>query len=125
MMNCAALVYINPNCPILIPLEVKGKSPFGVCVFVLMSHSVGRLGLRKGSLSAPLTTLVFLCLDSLGVGLWEEGVLGGLRFARSFRCLSISSLCWFIHSCCLLTEKNTCKCRIKRMHPIIIYNGSD
>lgn len=58
------------------------------------------------SFSAPLTALFFLCFGSeLVEGAWELLAVGGLRLARSFLCLSISSLCWFTHSCCLHKNK--------------------
>lgn len=58
------------------------------------TYNCGKLGLTNGSFSAPLTALFFLCLGSeLAEGACELFVDGGFRFAKSFLCLSISSLC--------------------------------
>ena len=66
------------------------------------THSWGRLGFRKGSLSAPFTAFVLRCFGSEFVaGAWELLDDGGFLLANSFLCLSISSRCWFSHSCCL------------------------
>lgn len=71
------------------------------------TYSWGRLGFRKGSLSAPFTALVLRCFGSeFVVGAWELLEDGGFLLARSFLCLSMSSLCWFIHSCCLQMESS-------------------
>lgn len=72
----------------------------------MQAYSCGKFGLTKGSFSAPFTALFFLCFGSeLVEGAWELLAVGGLRLARSFLCLSISSLCWFTHSCCLHKNK--------------------
>ena len=69
------------------------------------TYSWGRLGFKKGSLSAPFTALVLRCFGSeFVVGAWELLEDGGFLLARSFLCLSMSSLCWFIDSCCLQME---------------------
>lgn len=67
------------------------------------THSCGREGLRKGSESLPLTTLVLRCLGSEADATEREGDagLGGFRLVSSFLCRSMSSLCWLIPSCCL------------------------
>lgn len=66
------------------------------------TYSWGRVGFRKGSLSAPLIALVLRCFGSeFAVRAWELLEDGGFLLASSFLCLSMSSLCWFIHSCCL------------------------
>lgn len=67
------------------------------------THSCGREGLRKGSKSLPLTTLVLRCLGSEADATEREGDagLGGFRLVSSFLCRSMSSLCWLIPSCCL------------------------
>lgn len=71
------------------------------------THSWGRLGFRKGSLSAPFTAFVLRCFGSeFVVGAWELLEDGGFLLAKSFLCLSISSRCWFIHSCCLQMKKH-------------------
>lgn len=70
------------------------------------TYSWGRLGFTKGSLSAPFTALVLRCFGSeFVVGAWELLEDGGFLLARSFLCLSMSSLCWFIHSCCLQRQR--------------------
>lgn len=81
------------------------------CILLVLythrTYNCGKLGLTNGSFSAPLTALFFLCLGSeLVEGAWELFVAGGFRFARSFLCRSISSLCWFTHSCCLQIQKH-------------------
>lgn len=60
------------------------------------------MGFRKGSFSAPFIALVLRCFGSeFAVRAWELLEDGGFLLASSFLCLSMSSLCWFIHSCCL------------------------
>lgn len=67
------------------------------------THSWGREGLRKGSESLPLTTLVLRCLGSEADATDRDGDagLGGFLLVSSFLCRSMSSLCWLIPSCCL------------------------
>ncbi len=73
------------------------------------THSWGNEGLRKGSESLPLTTLVLRCLGSEVEATEREGDagFGGFRLASSFLCRSMSSLCWLMPSCCLQREDNT------------------
>lgn len=71
-------------------------------VSIIWTYSWGRVGLRKGSFSAPFIALVLRCFGSeFAVRAWELLEDGGFLLASSFLCLSMSSLCWFIHSCCL------------------------
>lgn len=69
------------------------------------THSCGREGLRKGSESLPLTTLVLRCLGSEVDATDRDGDagFGGFLLVSSFLCRSMSSLCWLIPSCCLHT----------------------
>lgn len=77
------------------------------------THSWGKDGLRKGSESLPLTTLVFRCLGSEVEATASEGDagFGGFLLASSFLCRSMSSLCWLMPSCCLFQcrHRNTRK----------------
>lgn len=69
---------------------------------IIWTYSWGRVGFRKGSFSAPFIALVLRCFGSeFAVRAWELLEDGGFLLASSFLCLSMSSLCWFIHSCCL------------------------
>lgn len=54
------------------------------------------------SLSVPFVLLLRLFCSRLGGGVWAMD--GGLRLARSFLCLSMSSRWELILSCCLETE---------------------
>lgn len=54
------------------------------------------------SLSVPFVLLLRLFCSKLGGGVWA--MEGGLRLARSFLCLSMSSRWELILSCCLETE---------------------
>lgn len=73
------------------------------------THSWGKEGLRKGSESLPLTTLVLRCLASEADATEREGEagFGGFLLASSFLCRSMSSLCWLMPSCCLHREEDT------------------
>lgn len=55
------------------------------------------------SLSVPFVLLLRLFCSRLGGGVWAMD--GGLRLARSFLCLSMSSRWELIRSCCLETEE--------------------
>lgn len=83
---------------------VRGRVALKMECFFYRSwtYSWGRVGFRKGSLSAPFIALVLRCFGSeFAVRAWELLEGGGFLLASSFLCLSMSSLCWFIHSCCL------------------------
>lgn len=73
------------------------------------THSWGKEGLRKGSESLPLTTLVLRCLGSDVEATEREGDagFGGFLLASSFLCRSMSSRCWLMPSCCLHREEDT------------------
>lgn len=58
------------------------------------------------SLSVPFVLLLRLFCSRLGGGVWAMD--GGLRLARSFLCLSMSSRWELILSCCLGTEVHAC-----------------